>query len=300
MPPLATLSAPAKINLSLRILRRRDDGYHDLDSLFLPVPGLCDTLVVRSGPAGAGCQVEPALTGVPLEKNLVHRAWAAYARATGFAPDIVVELTKRIPTGAGLGGGSSDAAAMLLWLQAQAGQKALNETALLVLAAGLGADVPFFLVGGPALARGIGERLTPVELDLSGLTLVLVCPEIHIATPWAFGQWDSLCLDAVRIPCQEFLTSLETTHKRRISLLPVVIQNDFESVVFQAHPVLRRIKEQLIQQGAACAAMSGSGASVFALFRDELAANNAAQTLQRSNGLPVHSAALKHWGVAKR
>lgn len=298
MPPLATLRAPAKINLSLRIVGTRADGYHELDSLFLPVVGLCDTLEIHAGAAGAGCVVEPELPGVPLDKNLVYRAWAAFSRATGFAPDLTIRLTKRIPTGAGLGGGSSDAASLLLWLNAQARDKALAPAQLNTLAARLGADVPFFLLGGPALAGGIGEVLTPVELDLEGLVLVVVSPEVHISTPWAFAQWDARHSTTTPILYQEFLTSLETTHKRRISLLPAIVRNDFESLVFDAFPGLLTIKEELLRKGAVCAALSGSGASIFALFR-ELNVSIEAVTAMRASGLPVHSEALKHWGVAK-
>ena len=298
MLPLATLSAPAKINLSLRIVSKRADGYHELESLFLPVAGLCDTLEIYAAHVGTGCVMEPPLPGVPQEKNLVYRAWAAFGQATGFSPDITVGLTKRIPTGAGLGGGSSDAAALLLWLNGEAGSKALSPSELNALAAGLGADVPFFLVGGPAFACGIGEVLTPVELDLEGLTLVIVSPQVHISTPWAFGQWDSQHGNATRILHQEFLTSLETTHKRRISLLPVIVRNDFEPLVFDAFPHLLMIKEELLRRGAVCAALSGSGSSIFALFRKLDVSIEAGEAI-RANDLPVHREALKHWGVAK-
>lgn len=301
------LQAPAKINLSLRILRRRPDGYHDLESLFVPVPGLCDTLEISPGPAGSGCAIAMAGAGIPglaAEDNLVHRAWAAFGQATGFRPDIHVALTKRIPSGSGLGGGSSDAAAMLRWLndhaEAQAGPKALAQDKLSALAATLGADVPFFLVGGPARATGIGEVLEPVGLDLSAFTLVLVSPDIHVSTPWAYGRWDAL--NSVGAPDnarEELLTSAASAHKRRSSLLPIEVRNDFEMAVFPEFPALRRIKETLLGLGAACCAMSGSGSSLFALYREPEQAQQAVQAM-RTEGAPVHSEALRHWGVAKR
>ncbi|PKN09437.1 MAG: 4-(cytidine 5'-diphospho)-2-C-methyl-D-erythritol kinase [Deltaproteobacteria bacterium HGW-Deltaproteobacteria-8] len=294
------LQAPAKINLSLWILGRRANGYHDLESLFVPVPGLADTLAVTPGAPGSGCLVTPLLPDTPPEKNLVFRAWKAYALAAGSAPDIAVRLTKRIPTGAGLGGGSSDAAAMLRWLQKQAAGHALPETDLISLAAGIGADVPFFLQDGPAWARGIGAELTPVALDLSGLTLLLALPLVHVSTPWAFAAWDDhprRVADAKH--SAECLTTLTSTHKRRVSLSPVVIENDFEAVVFPAHPDLRVLKERLLKMGAASAAMSGSGAALAALFRESRLAFDAADVL-RTNGLPVHIEALRKWGVAKR
>ncbi|MDP3427911.1 MAG: 4-(cytidine 5'-diphospho)-2-C-methyl-D-erythritol kinase [Humidesulfovibrio sp.] len=295
-----TVQAPAKINLSLLILGRRANGYHDLESLFIPVPGLADTLVIGPGAPGSGCLVTPELPGAPLEKNLVFRAWKAYAQATGRRPDLEVRLTKRIPTGAGLGGGSSNAAAMLRWLQDQAGTLALTEAELVRLAAGIGADVPFFLQDGPAIARGIGDELTPVALDLSAFTLVLALPPVHVSTAWAYCAWDEHATrTADAKDCAECLTTPASTHKRRVSLSPVVVQNDFEAVVFPAHPDLRVHKERLLKMGAASAAMSGSGAALSALFRESLLALDAAKFL-RTNGLPVHIEALRKWGVAKR
>lgn len=292
------LQAPAKINLSLRILRRRPDGYHDLVSLFAPVPGLCDTLEIA--PASEGCRIEPPIPGLPVEANLIHRAWSAFGEATGFRPGLRVGLTKRIPSGAGLGGGSSDAAAMLLWLNGQAGKRALEQAALTALAASLGADVPFFLLGGPAWATGIGEVLTPVELDLSPFTLVLVSPDIHVSTPWAYRRWDELNPEAAQhIAREDLLTTGHHAHMNRSSLLPITVWNDFEMAVFPEFPRLRRIKETLIGLGAACCAMSGSGSSLFALFREPEQAQSAIQAM-RTEGAPVHSEALRHWGVAKR
>lgn len=294
-----SVTAPAKINLFLAVLGRRADGYHDLESLFVPVPGLADTLTITPGATGAGCVVAPELPHTPPEKNLVFRAWSAYAQATGFAPDLDVRLTKRIPTGAGLGGGSSDAAALLRWLQAQAGKRALPQAELLRLATGIGADVPFFLQTGPAWARGIGAELTPVALDLSAFTLLLVLPPVHVSTAWAFAAWDDYAARAAAAGAPpRCLTTTAAAHKRRVSLSPVMVQNDFEAVVFPAHPDLRILKERLLQLGAASAAMSGSGAGLAGLFRESRLAHEAAEAM-RSDGLPVHIEALRKWGVAK-
>lgn len=287
-----TLSAPAKINLFLHITGRRDDGYHELESLFVPVPGLADSLEISAAPLGSGCRIEPALPGCVQERNLVHKAWTAYAKATGFGPDVLVRLTKRIPTGAGLGGGSSDAAAMLRWLQAKAGAAALEAAELNALAAKIGADVPFFLLSGPAFAQGIGEKLTPLDLDLSAFTLVLALPKVHISTPWAYAAFDALGPLKNTAPAEtDRLTSTTTANKRRVSLSPVVARNDFEVVVFPANGALRMVKEQLYGLGAACAVMSGSGAAIAALFRDTGLAHKAAETV-RLKGVPVHVEAL--------
>lgn len=282
------LRAPAKINLILRIVDRRADGYHDIASLFAPVPGLCDDLRISAAPVGGGCVVSDQPDGCPPEKNLVFRAWRAYADATGFAPDVAVRLNKRIPTGMGLGGGSSDAAAMLRWLQAHAGKAVLATDALVELAARIGADVPFFLLGSPALAEGVGERLAPVHLDLSAFTLVLAMPRTRISTPWAYAAWDQAAGDEnCGSGSSEDLTTKGTTNKRRVSLSPVVARNDFESVVFPVHPDLRALKERLLRLGAACAVMSGSGAGIASLFRDGRLAGDAADVLRR-DGVSVH------------
>lgn len=294
-----TLQAPAKINLSLLIAARREDGYHEIESLFVPVPGLADTLDVAAGCAGSGCVLETDLTDCPPERNLVWRAWRAYAAATGFGPDVLVRLTKRIPAGAGLGGGSSDAAAMLVWLQAHAGKKALGMKDLNVLALRLGADVPFFLLGRPAIAQGIGEILTPVALDLSAFTLLLAMPPVHVSTPWAYGAYDAFEAEKKRTRlASEPLTTLACATKKRVSLSPVVARNDFEVVVYRANAALRAIKEQVLRLGASCAVMSGSGAAISALFRNAEAARSAAQVL-REDDFPVHVETLTNWGVAK-
>jgi len=294
------LAAPAKINLTLFITATRADGYHELESLFVPVPGLTDTLEISQADDGAGCLLESPLADCEPEENLVYKAWRAYAQATGYAPNIRVRLTKRIPTGAGLGGGSSDAATMLRWLQANAGGVALGPEVLNALAARIGADVPFFLLHGPALAQGIGDRLTPVALDLSPFTLVLALPLIKVSTPWAYAAWDQQTesKNPVRHDT-DCLTTLESANKRRVSLSPVLAWNDFESVVFPANYDLRLIKELLLRLGAASAVMSGSGAGIVSLFRDVRQAEEAAQAL-RLRDVPVHVETLRQWGVAKR
>jgi len=286
--PATTLTAPAKINVFLRVLGMRDDGYHELHTLFHPVTGLCDTLKIEPGPEGdffLRCPGHPDLEG---PSNLLYRAWKAHGEATGSRPGLFVTLTKRIPMGGGLGGGSSDAAAMLRHLQRLAGKHALNRDNLMALAAKLGADVPFFLMDGPAQARGIGERLTPAGVDLSGLALVLACPELRVDTAWAFRAFDAARSGPV---ARESLTThaLDTKNASPVSPLPVA--NDLESVVFQAHPMLRKIKEKLILAGASAAAMSGSGASLFGLFRDEDLAAAAVRALDQ-DGVSVHTQTL--------
>ncbi|WP_272700853.1 4-(cytidine 5'-diphospho)-2-C-methyl-D-erythritol kinase [Desulfovibrio sp. Fe33] len=274
----ATLSAPAKINLHLEILGLRDDGYHELRTLFYPVPALSDTIEVVPGPDGdfyIRCPERPELE---TTSNLLYKAWKLFAEATGFQPGIFVTLTKRIPMGGGLGGGSSDAAALLRWLNAEAGEKGLDMEAMIELAARLGADVPFFLLDGPAWAEGIGEKLTPADLDLSGATIILACPDIHVNTAWAFRAWDE---KYAAVNPHESLTSARRDTKNPSPVSPREMANDFESVVFEEHPSLRDIKETLLLHGAEHAAMSGSGASLFGIYRDRDSAASAARALEK-------------------
>ena len=276
--PESFLAAPAKINLHLRILGLRPDGYHELRTLFYPVPELYDTLRIEPGHDEHMYMRCPENPDLESASNLIYRAWKAFGEATGFRPGLFVTLTKRIPMGGGLGGGSSDGAAMLRWLNEQAGDRALSPEELIKLAAPLGADVPFFLMDGPAWASGIGEELTPAAVDFSGMTLIIACPAIHVDTPWAFRAWDK----ANGSPkASESLTTPVMDTKNPSPVSPPVVTNDFEPVVFAEHPTLREIKEKLLKNGAASAAMSGSGASLFGLFRNRDSAVAAARALER-------------------
>lgn len=273
------LAAPAKINLHLRIVGLRDDGYHELETLFYPVPRPCDLLEIEPAPDGEFSLRCPGRPELETESNLVRKAWRAFGDATGFRPGLRVTLTKRIPMGGGLGGGSSDAAALLRFLNGEAGDKALDMEAMIRLGAGLGADVPFFLQDGPAWGTGIGEKLIPAEVDLSGAALVIVCPDIHVDTAWAFRAWDEKYAAA---DPHDSLTSASLNTKNPSPVLARDMGNDFEPVVFEKFPTLKEIKEILLSQGAETAAMSGSGASLFGIFRDRDSAASAVRALERT------------------
>lgn len=277
------LASPAKINLHLKVLGIREDGYHELDTLFYPVAGLYDTIRIEPGYDEnffIRCPKQPELESTT---NLMYKAWKAFGKATGYSPGMFVTLHKTIPMGGGLGGGSSNGATMLRWLNDNAGSKALSRQELVTLAAGLGADVPFFLMGGPAHARGIGEKLTPASLSLAGLSLVLVLPALHVDTPWAFGKWD----EEHGFPAYtDSLTTPDNDTKNPSPVSPLLVRNDLEPVVFEKHPDLRKIKETLIRSGAVAAAMSGSGASLFGLYRDKAWAGAATKALE-NDGLEI-------------
>lgn len=268
-----TVHAGCKINLFLFITGRLPNGYHELSTLFLPVPQPQDTLVFSPADRDFGIRVRCDVEGIDPEHNTLTRAYELYAEAANFAPAVDVELVKGIPHGAGLGGGSSDGAQVLLWLQRHAPRPLPDET-LHALAARVGADVPFFLLNRPCLAEGIGERLSEVKSGVEGWSCVLVCPRVKVNTAWAYAAWD-----AER-------ASFSLTEKRkadknnRSSCQSFYGMNDFESVVFAAHPSLAALKAQLSEGGADIAGMSGSGSTLFGLFRDSGRAAQAAEALR--------------------
>lgn len=244
----------AKINIGLRIIRRRPDGYHDLQSLFLPIP-LCDVLEVLPSEEGMKWD-DGGFDESASEDNLVMRAYRLLSEELGGLPDVQIILRKHIPTGAGLGGGSSDASHMLKVLRTLFGLGITDES-LHSIARRLGADCPFFLRQGAQIAEGIGDLLEPYDVDLRGLHLTLLFPGIHIATQQAYaGVTPSASGEDLRLSLQRPLQGWRET-----------VVNDFEESVFTAYPLLGELKEYLYTLGADYAAMSGSGSTLYALSR---------------------------------
>ncbi|WP_446424947.1 4-(cytidine 5'-diphospho)-2-C-methyl-D-erythritol kinase [Mailhella sp.] len=269
-----------KINLFLFITGRRENGYHELYSLFTRLPAPQDTLVFRPAERESGIRVACATSGIDLESNTLTKAYARYAAATGFAPAVDVELVKGIPHGAGLGGGSADGAEVLAWLQRQ-NPSPLPAQELNALAARVGADVPFFLAQGSCMAEGIGDELSPAETGLEGWYCVLVCPQIHVDTARAYAAWDA------ENPSFSLTEERKADKNNRSIYASFYGKNDFEAVVFAAYPVLAVLKSQLIQQGADIAGMSGSGSALFGLFRDRSSAALAVSVLESAEGSPA-------------
>ena len=287
------LVAGCKVNLGLRVTGRRPDGYHELDSLFWPLPEPCDILEI-SLREREGLEVVCETQGIDPARNTLTKAWSAFAEATGQIsgqpPGLVVRLHKGIPHGAGLGGGSSDAAVLLRWLNARLPRPLAGEE-LTRLALRVGADTPFFLQDRPCIVQGIGEVLTPVSPQISGqisgLWLTLVCPGLHVSTAWAFGELDRLAPCCTQLPAQNRLT--KPAHEANgISLsgagVVARMHNDLELAVFPRHPRLAEIKGQLLQHGAIAAGMSGSGSSMLGLFSDAAAAGEACSALGKAHG----------------
>jgi 4-diphosphocytidyl-2-C-methyl-D-erythritol kinase len=247
----------AKINLHLQVLARRPDGYHELETLFQSI-ALCDLLSLELSSGRIDLQVT-AGEAPAGEANLAFRAARVFLER--YAPDVGVqiELEKRLPIGGGLGGGSSNAATVLLAMQELLGKPVRREE-LLDLARGLGADVPYFLVGGTALGRGRGDRLTAL-VDLPERSIFLVTPPVSISTAEIFGRLDLSELRAPRIQIDG-----STISEMSWSLIETG-WNDLETTVMRCYPVVRDVYNALVEGGATLVRLSGTGATVFAFFR---------------------------------
>jgi 4-diphosphocytidyl-2-C-methyl-D-erythritol kinase len=245
----------AKINLGLNILRKRADGYHELETVFYPI-GLKDGLEFIENNKGV---LRFSSSGIPLsipdEDNIVLKAYRLLA-ADFTLPTLDIHLHKVIPSGAGLGGGSSDAAFFL---------KALNDyfhlglslEALKGYAVALGADCSFFLENRPVLATGIGEMLSPIDCSLKGYHLIVVKPPVEVNTKSAYAEIKPA------IPNYSLVDAVRNNPESWSGL----VVNDFEQTVFARYPEIKKVKQQLIELGAVYAAMSGSGSSVYGIFK---------------------------------
>lgn len=254
----------AKINLGLNVVERRPDGYHNLETVFFPVQlkdALEVTLMDEAFPSPYDCDLK--VTNIPVEgdeqRNLVVRAYQLLKQDFPHLPRVHTHLFKTIPTQAGMGGGSSDCAAMLVLLN-QMFQLQLTEQQLIGYAAKLGADCPIFILNRPAYAEGIGERLQPIELSLKGYYLAVVRPDIPVPTKEAFSLIK---------PCKPE-KNCRTIIEQPIETWRDELKNDFETSVFALHPEIGAIKQELYDMGALYAAMSGSGSAVFGIFPPSL------------------------------
>ncbi len=279
-PVALSVRAPAKINLFLRVLGRRSDGFHELETLFQAVD-LCDDVSVRRVVDGVTLEVLGADLGPP-EENLAHRAAQALLAATDARVGFHVRLRKRIPAGAGLGGGSSDAAAVLRAANALLADP-VGPDALSALGAALGSDVPFFL-GSSALARGTGrgERLEALR-PLPEAPVVLVLPPLHVATGAAYAALAEARSGGGDPPCFADVWGAPASWGE----VAAAARNDFEAVVPAAHPGISRALGALRASGASPALLSGSGSACFGIFADRAAAEAAAETLRARLGSPV-------------
>jgi 4-diphosphocytidyl-2-C-methyl-D-erythritol kinase len=271
---LFTLHAPAKLNLSLRVLGKRSDGFHEIDTLMVKLPGLADELEFSEANDFNFTCNDPSVPND--ERNLVVKAVRAYEAAAGMSCRCSISLQKNIPHGAGLGGGSSDAAATLLGLNRiydyRLGVDRLHE-----IAADLGSDIPFFLTAGASRCTGRGERIVAVPSP-PALSVLLLKPSFGVPTPDAYGRWsESKELPGILYTAQE--------------AQGVLLTNDLERPVFEKHRFLAELKQWLLERRETVAAlMSGSGSTVFAVLRDDANAETLADSAR--DELDPH---LWHW-----
>ena len=271
LPASITVSAPAKINLVLRILDRRPDGYHNLWSLMQTVQ-LKDELALSLNDNHSTISLrcdEPSLKAGP--SNLAYRAAAAVLEQNGQTVGLDLVLAKRIPMGAGLGGGSSDAATTIAGLN-----RLLNlgwsKEKMASIGQTLGSDVPFFFFAPSAIVEGRGEKVAPVRIK-GGRWIVLVNPGFPVETKWAYQELSGSRMGVQ--PLSSVHAGLRNASELSWEEVLQAAENDFEATVFKAYPGLYKIKQKLLTEGAEVALLSGSGATVFGVFRDEPTARQA-------------------------
>ncbi|MBC7874851.1 MAG: 4-(cytidine 5'-diphospho)-2-C-methyl-D-erythritol kinase [Ferruginibacter sp.] len=251
-----------KINLGLNILHKRNDGYHDLETIFYPLP-LTDSLeIIENKTNGRNHAFPFTCSGLPIDgnplSNLCVKAYRLLKKNFPGIPGVQIHLHKVIPSGAGLGGGSANAAFTLMALN-ELFDLQLSTGQLVNYASGLGSDCPFFIINKPCLAKGRGEMLEPIELDLSPYNLIIVNPGIHVDTGRAFleiypARQEKSLKEIIATPLERWKDELH---------------NDFEKIIFQKHREIVDIKDSMYRNGAIYAAMSGSGSTVFGIFPKE-------------------------------
>ena len=258
-----------KINIGLRVVRKREDGYHDLETIFYPVYGLHDELEVNRvseiGNRESGVRFSFVQEGLavdcPAEDNLIIKCYQRMRAKYPQIGDVRIRFKKNIPFGAGLGGGSSDAAHMAIALN-EIFALGLTREQLAEEVRPLGADCPFFIYNTPCYAEGIGDQLTPISLDLTDLRLVMIKPNCGVSTKEAYAG-------IVRHPEVEGQIKQALNEGLSLEVMHSLLINDFEKTVFPLHPDIAEIKQRLLDAGAVYAAMSGSGSTVFGLFQHD-------------------------------
>lgn len=274
------IKSPSKTNLFLRVIRKRSDGYHEIETIFLPLKNPSDTITLtdsKDGKLNVTCSV-PELSG---SDNLCHKAATAFAKSAGIRPSWKIHVRKSIPVAAGLGGGSSDAAAVLKLLQKKYPQ-IISEAEIMTIAAKIGADVPFFLNSVPALATGIGEKLKPLDVKCE-IPLVIVFPKFPVSAKWAYenrikagADRQSVCLKSAVSAKPPYLNSIRKTKSNDmisamrdndLKQIASLLRNDLAPALWKKFPILGILKTSLMENGALGVEISGSGSSLFAIAK---------------------------------
>jgi 4-diphosphocytidyl-2-C-methyl-D-erythritol kinase len=296
------IKAPAKTNLFLRVVRKRGDGYHEIETIFLPLESPSDTVTLTDSNAGklsVTCSI-PALSG---PENICHKAASAFAKSAKIRPAWKIHIKKNIPVTAGLGGGSSDAAAVLKLLRAKY-PKIISEAEITALAVKVGADVPFFLNPVPSLATGIGEKLKPLDVKCE-IPLVMVFPKFPVSAKWAYENrikdnarqqsdvataaesklWARHSADASlsksNVKAEEVISAMRENDLKKISSL---LRNDLAPALWKKFPILCILRDALIGKGALAVEVSGSGSSLFAIAKSAKSAGRIAAAMNKRFG----------------
>lgn len=280
MPPLTSdlrMPSHAKINLGLYVLGKRPDGYHDIWTIFQELE-FHDVLYFTKRDAPLTLTTNHPTLPVG-DENLVCRAARAFAQKTGCPTQLAIHLEKQIPLGAGLGGGSSNAAAALRGLN-QLFQVGTSQKELAALGATLGSDVPFFLHGGTAIGTGRGEQIEPLP-DLPPCWILLINPRIHVSSAWAYKN---INLKLTNFPTKNNVFSQQ--HNAVTDALRT-LENMLEEPVISHYPIIASIKNRLLEEGAEWASMSGSGSTVFGVFKEKELAEQALRQIERPDWLLV-------------
>ncbi len=266
------IKAFAKVNLGLRILGERRDGYHNIESVFQTV-SVHDELEIEK--AKNGLSISSNDPGLPCdERNLCYRAVEVFREHTGLKDGLAIHISKEIPIGAGLGGGSSDAASVLVALNVLFGLNVSNEK-LKNMALSVGSDVPFFIIGGTALVTGRGENIKHLDPE-PFFRYIIVFPGFGIDTKWAYNQINFL---TKRENCSNFF--IHNFSDAGMEDLNRMLQNDFEEVMLKEYSELKHIKKLIVQNGACATSLSGSGSSIYGIFHDSEEADSALIKLSR-------------------
>ncbi len=292
--------SPCKINLFLHIVGRRENGYHELESLFYPLANPYDVLTINEVERG-GFSVKCETVGIDLEDNTLTKAYYLFKERTGFSLGLDVELIKNVPHGAGLGGGSADAATVIKYMYAKWRGVEYSDSISLEnedfsllneIATKVGADVPFFLKNTPAYVEGIGEKLSEIDISfLKGYSLLLISPKIKVDTISIFKKFrqeNQVIEKKVEKSALKMLTSISNRAIRpHDATINALFRNDLEQCVFSSFPALGKYKEKLLAFEAEIALMSGSGSSLFGLFSKREQAENAKVFFEKDKGVDV-------------
>lgn len=272
-----TVAAPAKINLYLDVINKREDGYHDIESIMHTV-SLSDqvTLELTDGPI----EITSNFPHVPTdEKNIAYKVAKAYFSHIGKELGVKIHIEKHIPVSSGLAGGSTDAAATLKGINALMGEP-LNLNELVELGAKYGADIPFCITGGCVKCEGLGEKMTALPA-IKGQKVLIVRGGEGVSTPKAYGMIDEMFGDVVNARHGDFEKAINAIQKENICGIISSAYNIFEDVILPTHSIANKIKDILLENGASLSMMSGSGPAVFGFFKDNATINNAASEVRK-------------------